>query len=558
MAGATNTTAGILSGSWALATATYSADVIVYGLTPGGMTAAYEARRQGLSVIAVSGWRERRLGGMTTGGLGNSDMGRGNAFGGLSRRFFRDANLLIGRVDDGVTYPFSSDFGPETARSVFESWCVQMGIQVIYTSGVDIVYKTGTVINSIRTVDGKTFAGKAFIDSSYEGDLLAKAGCSYIVGREAANSDNPQNGYTGPQSIGIRALVDPFVTPGNPASGLIYGVNSIPALAIGAADGATQAFCFRQTVVTSAHAADYAPMPTTPPRNYDPARYEMIGRYLDAIAVAGLTPAISDVLGNIAGVEGWIMDINSGGLMSLDNAGMNWGYPDGTYAQREVIWQQHIDYQRGFWHHMQWSTDPRIVNSGLQATMRLYGYSSKSYLSGTHPDDPAFWSAALYVREARRLITDFPSFTLADQTMVDGTTPRSTNTIAVGNYVTDSHGAQRLATFNGTRWAVQYEGVAGQQPGGVNQQYPIPYEIAIPKRAECTNLWVTFCLAGTHSAFSSLRMEPVHMVVGQACGMGASIAIKNSLAAQDVPGATLRSSLLAAPDPVAPLLPQVN
>ncbi len=532
-----------------------TADVIVYGATPGGMSAAYEAKRQGRSVIVVGGWREVRVGGMMSGGLGVTDTASGNAFGGLSRAFFKATNDLKGTTDTGTQYPFSANFAAETARTAFEAWMTSQNIEVIFTKGVVLVTKDGAAITGFRTLEGRSFAGLVFIDASYEGDLMAAAGVGYAVGREASDGNNTLNGYRGLAGGLISPIVSPHITDGVPSSGLLPYISADPSMATGAADGLTQAYCFRQAAVGSSHPADYVQMPTTPPAGYDPLKYEILLRWFAARTAASTATSIGDIL--LAGVvQGWINDVNSAGPCSLDFVGGNAGYAEGTYAQREVIWKEHESWQRGWWYLLQNSTDPRIP-SGLQTGARVFGYSSASFTTKIHPNDSVYWPTQLYIREARRLVTDL-IFTQADTSMTDGTTPRSTKTIAVGNYTLDSHPVQRIAYFASGSWRLSNEGSLAQAPGGTDKLYPIPYDVVIPKRSECTNLMVTFCVAATHAAFSSMRMEPVHLCIGQAVGMAAAIACENDIAVQDVDYTDLRTRLLATPDAVAPILPQTN
>lgn len=534
----------------------YDADVIVYGATPGGLSAAVEAKRNGKSVIVVGGWREVRVGGMMSGGLGVTDKASGNAFGGLSRRFFKDINDLKGTADTGTQYPFNANFAAETARTAFEAWMTAYNIPVIYGLGVMSVRKDpGQRIRNFRTLEGRCFRAKCYIDSSYEGDLMARAGVSYAVGREASDANNSLNGYRTASGGGLSPIVDPFITPGDSGSGRLPYVGADPALSSGAADGATQAYCFRQAACGSSQGANYVQMPTSAPDGYDPLNYEILLRWLAARTAASTATAIGDLL--LAGVvQGVINDVNSAGPVSLDFVGGNYDYPEATYAQREVIWKNHEKWQRGWWYLLQHSTDTRIP-AGLQTGARVFGYSSASFTTKIHPNDSIYWPTQLYIREARRLVTDL-IFTQADATMTDGTTPRSTKTIAVGNYTMDSHPVQRLAYFASGSWRVSNEGSLAQSPGGTDGFYPIPYDVVIPKRAQCPNLMVTFCVASTHVAFSSMRMEPVHLCVGQAVGMAAAIACERGVPVQDVDYTELRSRLLSTPDAVTPILPQTN
>jgi hypothetical protein len=540
------------------------ADMLVYGANPGGITAAVEMRRQGRSAAILGGWREIQLGGMVTGGLAAVDVANLAAYGGLSADYVAWTNEATGQ---NLTNIFVE---PKHASSFFDWLLTTYGIPVYWSRGVQLAAKAANRITSLATVDGKTATGRVFIDATYEGDVLPKAGVSYVTGREAATTDDPYNGFRNLENVttaaggqmehifanprtGAVINVDPYVTPGNPASGLLHGVRVKPNLVTGAADGRTQAYTFRMTLTEIA--ANKVALPSLAPAGYSKARYELFLRMLAAYAAAGLTyiargtePAAGQYgFGDLFKANGGnLKDFNSKGGFSIDYFGGSWEYPEADYATREVIWKDHEAHVRGFWYLLQYETDSRIP-AQLQTDARAFGLALDHY-NEPHPNDDAHWMPQLYVREARRMRSEMV-WTVADMNRVDGTAPRSSRTISAGSYDSDSHHVQRFAQeyATGQYRTVCEGGVLDQNTGGADRVFPMPYEAIIPRTAECSNLGVTFCASTTHTAFGSFRMEMASMASGQALGVAAALAVEapQQLNMNDVDYTALRTRLLA-------------
>lgn len=537
-------------------------DVVVYGATPGGITAAYEAKRQGRSVIIVGGWRESQVGGMPAGGLGASDFVQKNACRGLSRAFFKAVNDLKGTADDGTQTNFNSLFEGRFAKAAYQNWLTALSIPVVLnTGGVSSVDLAGTAgvdkrITKIHTTDGHEYSGLRFIDASYEVDLAAMAGVPYTIGREASNASNTANGWRSYGSAGqfqtntnVLVTVDPWNTPGNTSSGLLPGVVADPSLTAGTADSRVQAYNFRLMMNNTSNGGRRVTMFPSgiAPANYNSARYELLFRWMAAVTAAGGALGLGDII-SAGGVGNFIWDINNSflGGQSTDNVGANYNYPDGSYATRQAIWQDHIDYINGFWYALQYQSDARMI-AAIRTSALNYGYDT------LHPDP----FVQLYVREGRRIVAN-QVFTGADVASADGTTPISTKTIASGNYFPDSHQCTLIARNDAGVWKAWYEGGMSGAAGGADGIFPIPYDITLPATNSIENLAVTFGVSATHHAFSACRVEDTHMQIGQALGMAAAVSIETGQWMRNVNYATLRSRLLAVPDAVPPNLPQLN
>ncbi len=540
-----------------------TADLIVYGATPAGILAAYEARRQGKTAVIVGGWRERHVGGMMSGGLGGTDVDSLMAIGGLGFEVFRRSRTASGDIWNPSTQA-GFMFQPRYAEQVFQQMLAERGIPVFLgTGGIVAATKADTAITEIQTADGRRYRGRVFLDATYEGDLLAKAGASFTVGREARNATtDPSNGFLGGTSTGHQFAigstfysVSPYVVDGNSGSGLLPFVVAQPALAFGATDAQVQAYNFR--MVLTKDSVRKVPINTAAPRNYDPLRYEALGRLLALATAGGTSMSQNDfLLFNGLNSAATVFDVNNKGGLSTDFIGGGSSeYPLAAYARREQIWQDHIDWVRGlFWF---WATDSRVP-SAIRTAIGNLGLDALHF-TDPDPRDPLNWPYHLYVREARRLVGDFVLHE-NDLTAADGSTPRSIKTIAVASYKIDSHHGQRYAGVDSqSKPRVWNEGNVHANMGGTDKISPLPYEILLPKRAEATNLLVTCAPSVTHPCLGSLRMEFTFMQMGQSAGMAAAQVIDqgSNVAVHDLDYATFRSRMLALPEAVPAVLPQV-
>ncbi len=512
----------------ASATEPFQADIVIYGGTSAGLAAAIEAVRLGKSVAVIE--QTQHLGGLTTSGLGWTDTGNKTVIGGISLEYYERVKK---EYEKSETWKWQKPeeysrynpkenaiwaFEPHIAERVYEDLVKEYNIPVFRGERLDLkngVTKQGTTIQEIRMESGRRFAGKQFLDASYEGDLLALAGVSFTVGRESnAQYGETLNGVQKVRTIShqFTANVSPYVVPGDPSSGLLPSIHGEDPGEEGAADHRVQAYCYRMCL--SNHPENRVPFPK--PANYDPLRYELLARYL----VTGWDGVFRkfDVIPNRK------TDTNNHGAFSTDNIGMNYDYPEGDYETRAKIIQEHIDYQQGLLWFL--ANDPRVPEK-IQTEMNRWGLAKDEFVDNNH------WPYQLYVREARRMVSDF----VMTEPYLRRTVP-TPEPVGMGSYNMDSHNVQRYVTPEGF---ARNEGDIQVNPGG---PYPISYRALCPKREECTNLLVPVCLSSSHIAYGSIRMEPVFMILGHSAAAALSQAIDRGVAVQDVDYEQLQQQLL--------------
>lgn len=517
-----------------------SYDLVVYGGTSAGVISAVQAKNMGKSVAIVC--PDKHLGGLSSGGLGWTDTGDKSVIGGLAREFYHrvwrhydqsEAWQWQEREDYGNrgqgTPAIDGDqrtmwiFEPHVAEQIFEDFIAENDIPVFRDEWLDreqgVAVQDDRIVE-IRMLSGRSFAGRMFIDATYEGDLMAAAGVKYHVGREANSEFNEtwngvQTGVLHHQHHfgAVEKPIDPYVVPGDPSSGVIPRVSAEPPGEYGAADDRVQAYCFR--LCMSNHPDNRVPFPKPP--GYDAGEYELMAR----IFAAGWR----DVFHKFDPIPNRKTDTNNHGPMSADNIGYNYDYPDATYERRREIIAEHERYQKGWLYFL--SHDRRVPDS-IRRSMSEWGLAADEFV------DNGNWPHQIYVREARRMrglhvMTE-------NELLRRRPTPEP---VGMGSYTIDSHNVQRYITPDGY---VQNEGDIGVKTPG---PYAIAYGSLVPKRSQCKNLLVPVCVSATHIAFGSIRMEPVFMILGQSAATAASLALDGNLAVQDVPYESLRKRLLA-------------
>ena len=487
--------------AWPLVTSCCTAetyDVVIYGGTSAGVTAAVQAKRMGKTVIVVH--PDRHLGGLSSGGLGATDIGNKKAIGGISREFYGRIGQYYGKQEMWV-------FEPHVAEDTFKAMIAESKVPVLYNERLDLekgVKIHHGRISALVMESGRRIKGRMFIDATYEGDLMAKAGVSYHVGRESnATYNETLNGVQTKNAKyhQFECAIDPYVVEGDPKSGLLPGIQAEGPGEEGMGDRRVQAYNFRMCLTNDP--ANRMPFPK--PDKYDPMRYELLLRYLKAghwTVLKLSTPMPNNKT-----------DTNNRGAFASDNIGMNYDYPDGDYAVRERIFNEHKDYQQG----LMWflANDPRVPEN-VHNEVNQWGLPKDEFM------DFGGWPHQLYIREARRMISDY----VMSQHDCEGRA-KIDDAVGLAAYTMDSHNVQRYAK-EGRVWNEGDVEVGGFSP------YPIAYRSICPKRTECTNLLVPVCLSASHIAYGSIRMEPVFMVLGQSAATAASMAIDGKKAVQEV------------------------
>ena len=512
-------------------------DLVIYGGTSAGVAAAVQAKRMGKTVVLIE--PTRRIGGLSTGGLGQTDIGNKAAIGGIAREFYQgikrhyddpaawkwQAQVLYRdggqtRTDTGEATRWT--FEPSAALRVFSDWVRTNQIEVIYgerlerAAGVTLSKSSPPRIEVIRMESGKAFHGRMFMDATYEGDLMASAKVTYTVGREAnARYGETLNGIQPAQARFHQLVkgVSPYVKPGDPASGLLPHINLNGPGKEGDGDQRVQAYCFRMCLTD--HPDNRIPFHK--PEGYVELWYELLLRNYEAGEKA--PPWINASMPNRK------TDTNNRLGVSTDFIGQNYGYPEATYAERERIAAQHRLYQQG----LMWTlaNHPRIPEA-IRHEVGRSGMCKDEFKEGNG------WQEQLYIREARRMVADLVMTQHHCQGREVAAQP-----VGLAAYTMDSHHQQRYIDADGH---VRNEGdveVGGFPP------YPIGFRAIVPKAAECANLLVPACLSASHIAFGSIRMEPVFMVLGQSAATAAAHAIDENVAVQQINQPKFRARLEA-------------
>jgi hypothetical protein len=516
-------------------------DVVIYGGTSAGVMAALQVAREGKSVVLIE--PTRWLGGLTTSGLGYVDAGNPRAIGGLALNFYHriwkhyqapgawcwsPRMQLIPQhgTSEGETMWLHE---PSVAKKVIEEMIAEAKVTVVRDERLNRrtgVTKDSAKITRITMESGRAFEGTIFIDATYEGDLLAAAGVSYTVGREANSQyGETMNGIRPMPKRAVQFRIDPYLRPGDPSSGLMPRIHATLGGEEFAADKGVQAYCYRMCLTDVAENR----VRVEKPAGYDERDYEFFLRYLEQQH----SPAPLEAPFKLSLLPNRKTDSNNNGVVSTDYNGMSWDWPEADYAAREKIARAHENYQRG----LIWTVQnhPRVPER-FRNHYANWGLAKDEFADNNH------WPYQLYVREARRMVADV----VITEQMALGLVPPPVDSVGLASYAFDSHAIKHYV--DPASGFVTTDGGLPRPPAPIDppKPYPISYRAIVPKRGECTNLIVPVCLSATHVTYGSIRMEPVFMILGQSAGSAAVLAIDRQVAVQDLPYADLRKALLTA------------
>jgi hypothetical protein len=482
---------------------TYQVDVCIYGGNSAGVIAAYSAKKMGKTVLLIE--PGKNLGGLSSGGLGFTDIGNKYVVTGLSKDFYRRIGTHYGKLEQWV-------FEPHVAEDIFKNYIDRAKVDVMYGYRLSTVEKAGKSIKTITIepstgpAKNKTVSAKVFIDCSYEGDLMAKAGVAYTVGREAnAKYKETYNGVQLLEGHQFPDHIDPYRVKGDPASGLIWGINKGSLMPHGSGDFKVQSYNYRVCLTDDPQNR----VAITRPQGYDSTRYELLLRLMEK---QKNSLSLNDYF-IWSEMPNHKTDINNRNGFSTDMIGTNHGYPDGNYASRGKYIEDLTSYTKGLFYFF--GHDLRVPQA-LRNQMLQWGYPKDEYKGNNN------WSHQAYIREARRMVSDYvmTEHNCTGKTVV-------TDGIALAAYNMDSHNTDRLIVDG----MVKNEGnveIPGISP------YPISYKAIVPKEQECDNLIVPVCLSASHIAYGSIRMEPVFMVLSQVAAVAASFSIDQGIAVQQL------------------------
>lgn len=511
-------------------------DVAVYGGTPAGVTAAIQAARMGKKATLLS--FNRHVGGMTSGGLTATDVGKKESIGGLALEYY----TRIGKI---------SSFRPSEAESLFLKMLDEAGVTVLFERCLKSTEIEDAQLVSVTMETGETIKATMFVDATYEGDLMAAANISYHVGREPSGTYGEslagqwqkiswQNTY---QFCGLP--ISPYVEPGNPDSGLLPEIASESAGNDGDGDFKVQAYNFRHYLTNKE-----GKIPFPKPNGYDPGRYALLARFLNSDPQIKWVMNYTTLPMTDGPVQLRLGDCNNAGSFSTDYVGGNYQWPDGTYERgsfskipqprrgmpmplpelhklRERIFQDHVNYQQGLMYFL--ANDLQVPDT-LRERISQWGLDPQEF------QNTGFWPHQLYIREGRRMVSSY----VMTQANCESKTTVSDG-VGLGSYSMDSHFCQRVVIEKDGKKIVKNEGGFGH---GFPGSYPISYRSIVPQKQECKNLLVPVCLSASHVAYGSIRMEPVFMILGQSAGTAAVLAIDQDIAVQDVDYQNIKKKLL--------------
>ncbi|CCH56135.1 hypothetical protein BN8_05451 [Fibrisoma limi BUZ 3] len=493
-------------------------DVCVYGGTSAGVIAAYAAKKAGKSVILIE--PSRHLGGLSSGGLGATDIGNKFAITGLARDFYRRIGKHYGRLEQWT-------FEPHVAENLFKQYLKEADVPVLMNYRLAGGRKDRSKLLAIeleqsdapRKQTNRTVQARQFIDCTYEGDLMAFAGVSFTIGREAASQyGESHNGVQYLDKHQFPDGVDPYRVPGNPESGLLWGISTTRLAPDGSGDAAVQAYNYRLCLTDDPKNK----IEISRPANYDSTRYELLLRQIEKKIPKELTWNLM----HFVSMPNRKTDINNCGGFSTDMIGANHDYPNASYERRAQIIKEHEDYTKGLLYFI--GHDPRMPKH-LRDEMRQWGYPKDEYVDNAH------FSHQLYIREARRMVGEY----VMTQANCEGKV-KVEDGVGMAAYTMDSHNCQRLIVEKDGVKMVKNEGDV--QVGGF-PPYPVSYRALVPKRGTVQNLLVPVCLSASHIAYGSIRMEPVFMVLGQSAALAACQAIDEQKAVQDIDVKKLQARL---------------
>lgn len=495
-------------------------DICIYGATSSGVIAAYTASKMGKSVLLIA--TDEHIGGLSSGGLGQTDIGNKGAIGGLARDFYKRLGKIYGEEE-------AWKFEPSAASKVFDDYLKEADIPVVFNKRIESVSKENTQIKSVTLVNTygssrkkQHITAKMFLDCTYEGDLLALADISYTVGREDNSVyGETYNGFQLPEyrkQSGYHQFPDgvsPYVNSEDPSSGLLWGISDGEASPTGTGDSGVQAYNFRICLTDSVENM----IPITKPKGYDPKKYELLIRLFEA-------QPNERKIGSYfiwSKMPNRKTDINNRGAFSSNMIGANQTWPEASFKERKKIFEEYVNYTKGLLYF--YVSDERIPDS-LRNFVSQWGYPKDEYLKTKN------FTPQLYIREGRRMIGEY---VMTEHNCVG--TEVVDDPVGMAAYGMDSHNIQRIVVND----MVKNEGnveIHGFKP------YPVSFRSITPKRSECINLLVPVSLSSSHIAFGSIRMEPVFMVLGESAAIAAAQSIDEGKAVQDIDYPTLKNKLL--------------
>ena len=508
-------------------------DVVIYGGTAGGYAAAIQVARMGKTVALLE--PTNHIGGNVVEGLGGTDIDNHKGFqnsvavGGIALEFYKRVAKAYGRelefeamLQSKMKNASLWRMESSVAEKVIKDWLLEYKIDLFLQSRLTetdkAVSKKELKIKQIQTENGTVFKAKVFIDATIEGDLLAAAGVSTTIGREANSKYNETLNGIRPETTHAQfsVKINPYINPNDSQSGLIPTIQNEPFGIAGEADSSLQAYCFRACLTKKSDnkIAFYKP------ENYNRNEYEIYLRYMKAGGKLYIPFAV---------LPNGKTDLGAWHDLSHNLYGMNRSYPLGNYSTRKKILEQHAQFTQGLFYFLSTDSEVGKLDAALQNEWSQWGYAKDEFT-----DNNGF-PRMFYVRDARRMVSDY---VITEHHVKKQNPTPVADPVAVAFWPTDVHSVRRIVKEG---YAYNEGFVFG---GDYWQPLPISYRALVPKVNECTNLITPTCPSSSHIAYGAIRIEFTFMSLGQACGIAAVLAINQNLPIQKVDYKKLKTKLL--------------
>jgi FAD dependent oxidoreductase len=466
-------------------------DVVVYSGVPCGLAASVAAARNGASVLLIE--PTKHVGGLSTSGINTAETEHMLkwTFGGIALEFYDRLGKHYGTGKPEFYFESS------VAEKVYLDMLKEANVTVRYGVRVERVVRDGKHLRRIELSDGSAVEAKVFVDAGYEGDLMARAGVTYTWGRES-------KAEFGEEAAGIRFDKTPRQAATVDAQGNLLPGISAWAKDLKEGDGDKKVMNYNFRLCASRSADNKTPIP--PPEHYDRNRYKLLENYFVEYAGKKLPKnKFFDAYKRRGGK--YELNNQQNAIISLGHFGGQFGWPDGSYADRDRIFADHKDYTLGLLHFLR--TEP-CVPKEVRDDVAGWGLAKNEFA------DNGNFPYQLYVREARRMRG---AYVMTQKDVQDHDARRKDDAIGISSHFIDSHHVERVALSptefvnEGRIWRIGYA-------------YQIPYRSLTPKADECDNLLVPGAASFTHVAFCTYRLESVWMIAGHAAGTAAAQASK--------------------------------
>ncbi|KAI4602588.1 hypothetical protein KJ359_007804 [Pestalotiopsis sp. 9143b] len=457
-------------------------DVVVYGATSGAIAAAVQSAKLGRKVVLVS-----------------------------------PDEHIEQCLKEGIKDPDVWRFESRVAEQIIKEWLAEFSRKGPLDP-INPIVRDSNRIRGLRLANGIIVSGRVFVEASYEGDMLAAVGITTTHGRESSSTYGESlagvrdtTTYTQ-----IKVPIDPYNSPGDSASGLIYGISPEPFGKAGDGDEHLAAFSYRVPLTDRSENR----LPLYKPEGYDPTHYELHRRYIKAGGTLytprkRLPGAKTDLIGSEA-------------PLATDLLGMNDKWATGTHDERQKILDDTALFTKGL---LYFFANDDCLPAEFREEWSRFGYCLDEFPDNNH------FPRKLYIRDARRMVSDYV-ITEHTASRDNGEEPVS-DPVAIAYWPTDTHCVRRI--LRGGK--VHNEGFIFKD-GHRWRPFGIAYRSLVPRASEAENIITATCPSSSHVGYGAVRLEHQFYALGQACANACDIVLEHSVPFQQVPYQELKERLL--------------